>query len=104
MHERTYEVGVANLRNRLAMLSPTTGGAWITSVVRLEIPAHREGWTDELEPEPELLVHSYLGGPEMTTAQADNVEELRRFAAHDSHMANVSVVIHFGGFSRSGFS
>ena len=73
------EVGAANLGNRLAMLSPTTGGAWITSVVRLETPAHREGWTDELEPEPELFVHSYFGGPEMTTAQADNVEELRRF-------------------------
>jgi hypothetical protein len=73
------EVGAASLGDRLAMLSPTTGGAWITSVVRLETPAHREGWTDELEPEPELFVHSYFGGLEMTTAQANNVEELRRF-------------------------
>jgi len=63
----------------MAMLSPTTGGAWITSVVRLETPAHREGWTNELQPEPELFVYSYYGGPEMTTAQADNVEELRQF-------------------------
>jgi len=73
------EVGTAGLGDRLAMLSPTTGGAWITSVARLETPAHREGWTDELEPEPELFVHTYFGGPEMTTAQAENVEGLRRF-------------------------
>ena len=73
------EVGSASLGDRLAMLSPTTGGAWVTSVVRLETPAHREGWSDELEPEPELFVHTYFGGPEMMTAQADNVEELRRF-------------------------
>jgi hypothetical protein len=35
--------GAANLGRRLAMLSLTTGGAWITFVVRLETPAYREG-------------------------------------------------------------
>jgi hypothetical protein len=75
------------------MLSPTTGGAWITSVAREETPAHREGWADELEPEPEpepeLFVHSYFSGPEMTTAQAENVEALRQF--RDDNLSQIDM-------------
>jgi hypothetical protein len=71
--------GLLKTDDRIGIISPTSGGVWMATMCRMPF------WP-EIDGDGGLLFHTFFGGPDLTSAHADNCRALIRFVELKGHL------------------